>query len=107
MRAAILSPEFAETDAIILEHHGVFTWGDSARESYDRMVATCDRAERWLAENVAALPDASDPGTDPIAIAALRGAASRRAGRALICARPAPCPWTRSPPSAPCRGTAR
>lgn len=88
MRAAILSPEFAETDAIILEHHGVFTWGDSARESYDRMVATCDRAERWLAENVAALPDASDPGTDPIAIAALRGAASRRAGRALI-SRPA------------------
>jgi rhamnose utilization protein RhaD (predicted bifunctional aldolase and dehydrogenase)/NAD(P)-dependent dehydrogenase (short-subunit alcohol dehydrogenase family) len=84
MRTAILSPEFAETDAIILEHHGVFTWGETARESYDRMVAICTRAEEWLADRVASLPTAPPIETDPVVIARLRGAASRLAGRALI-----------------------
>ncbi|MDB5660540.1 MAG: Short-chain dehydrogenase/reductase [Cypionkella sp.] len=84
MRAAILSPEFAAIDAIILEHHGVFTWGQTARESYDRMVEVCAQAEDWLATQVGALPTASTPATDPVAIASLRGAVSRLAGRAML-----------------------
>ncbi|WP_313526057.1 SDR family oxidoreductase [Shinella sp.] len=88
MRAAILSPEFAEADAIILEHHGVFTWGDTARQSYDRMVAICARAEDWLAGRIPSLPVAPQIETDPVVVARLRGAASRLAGRAMI-SRPA------------------
>lgn len=89
MRAALLSPEFAEADAIILEHHGVFTWGDTARESYDRMVAICARAEDWLSARIPPLPATPDAATDPVDIARLRGAVSRIAGRAMI-SRPVP-----------------
>ncbi|MCD1632487.1 SDR family oxidoreductase [Martelella mediterranea] len=84
MREAILSSGLAETDAIILEHHGVFTWGETARESYDRMVAVCTRAEEWLAEHVRSLPEAGESEADPVAIADLRGRVSRMAGRAMI-----------------------
>ncbi|WP_119254922.1 SDR family oxidoreductase [Shinella zoogloeoides] len=89
MRAALLSPEFAEADAIILEHHGVFTWGDTARESYDRMVAICARAEDWLSARIPPLPATPDAATDPVDIARFRGAVSRIAGRAMI-SRPVP-----------------
>lgn len=84
MREALLSPEFVQAEAIILEHHGVFTWGDTARESYDRMVEICARAETWLAGRISSLPAAPQAETDLVVIARLRGAASRLAGRALI-----------------------
>jgi rhamnose utilization protein RhaD (predicted bifunctional aldolase and dehydrogenase)/NAD(P)-dependent dehydrogenase (short-subunit alcohol dehydrogenase family) len=35
-------------EGMILLHHGVFSWGDSAKESYERMIALVDRAERYL-----------------------------------------------------------
>ncbi|UNK40043.1 SDR family oxidoreductase (plasmid) [Shinella sp. H4-D48] len=84
MREALLSPAFAQAEAIILEHHGVFTWGDTARESYERMVEICARAETWLAGRVPSLPASQRIETDPVLIARLRGAASRLAGRALV-----------------------
>ncbi len=34
---------------LVLLKHGLFTWGESARESYERHVELVDRAERWLA----------------------------------------------------------
>jgi rhamnose utilization protein RhaD (predicted bifunctional aldolase and dehydrogenase)/NAD(P)-dependent dehydrogenase (short-subunit alcohol dehydrogenase family) len=88
MRVAILSPEFAQTDAIILEHHGVFTWADSARDSYERMVEICTRAEDWLAARVPSMTAAPLVEADPVDIARLRGGVSRMAGRAMI-SRPA------------------
>src|SRR5690606_14343683 len=33
--------------AMVLLQHGVFTWGETARESYERMIAVVDAAERW------------------------------------------------------------
>ena len=35
--------------AIVLRHHGVFSFGASARESYARMIAVCDRVARFAA----------------------------------------------------------
>lgn len=85
MGAAVRSTEFDKVEAIILEHHGVFTWGDTARESYDRMVAICAEAETWLASRVGPLPvTGQEPATDPVVVTQLRSAASRLAGRALI-----------------------
>jgi len=84
MRAALLAPEFAQVEAIILEHHGVFTWGETAKDSYDRMVMICAQAEGWLQGKVGPLPPAPAPATDPVAIARLRGAVSRLAGRAMV-----------------------
>lgn len=69
---------------IILEHHGVFTWGETARESYDRMIEICAQAEDWLTSNLAPLPDPPNPDVDPVAIAILRGAVARSAGRAVL-----------------------
>jgi len=39
-----------EPSAIILDKHGIFTWGETAMDSYERMVAYVTRAERWLVD---------------------------------------------------------
>ncbi|MCE4537681.1 bifunctional rhamnulose-1-phosphate aldolase/short-chain dehydrogenase [Pelomonas sp. P7] len=37
---------------IILEGHGLFTWGDTAKSCYETTLAMIRLAEQWLAENV-------------------------------------------------------
>ena len=37
-------------DAIILEHHGIFTYSDDARDSYDKMITAVGQAEKWLVD---------------------------------------------------------
>jgi len=37
-----------DASALVLMHHGVITWGDTARESYERMIDAVGAAERWL-----------------------------------------------------------
>ncbi len=59
---------------IVLEKHGIFTWGDSAQESYERMIEAITRAEESLAERGAALA--------PLAVAP-PAPARRRAQRLL------------------------
>ncbi|WP_112311546.1 SDR family oxidoreductase [Pseudogemmobacter bohemicus] len=83
IRAALSAPGIAGRDAIILEHHGVFTWGPTARESYERMIAICGAAEAWIAANLAPLPEAAAV-PEPLAVARLRGLVCHAAGRALI-----------------------
>ncbi|MGH8667440.1 MAG: class II aldolase/adducin family protein, partial [Burkholderiales bacterium] len=47
------------TIGMILMNHGVFSFADSARESYERMIALVDRAERYLKHHKAwSLPSA-------------------------------------------------
>ncbi|MBJ2152238.1 SDR family oxidoreductase [Paracoccus sp. IB05] len=87
IRQALAGAGRAGFDAILLEHHGVFTWGETARQSYDRMIKICGAAEAWIAANLAPLTEAR-PEPDPLGVARLRGLVSRAAGRALI-ARPA------------------
>ncbi len=36
---------------LVLLKHGLFTWGETAKESYERHVELVDRAERWLANS--------------------------------------------------------
>ena len=70
-------PGIGGVQGIILEHHGIFSWGETARESYDRMIALCALAEDWLASELPPLPTppASDPA--PRAVAMLRSAVTR------------------------------
>ncbi|MBN8997948.1 MAG: class II aldolase/adducin family protein, partial [Rhizobiales bacterium] len=84
IRAALLEHDLASFEAILLEHHGVLTWGASAKESYDRMISICAEAEAWLAAHVELPVAASASIADPVAIARLRGAVGGLAGRALI-----------------------
>jgi rhamnose utilization protein RhaD (predicted bifunctional aldolase and dehydrogenase)/NAD(P)-dependent dehydrogenase (short-subunit alcohol dehydrogenase family) len=37
-------------EVIVLERHGIFTMGDSAKESYERMIGAVDRAEGFIAD---------------------------------------------------------
>ncbi|MFK0274813.1 bifunctional aldolase/short-chain dehydrogenase [Ensifer sp. NPDC090286] len=37
-------------DGMILLKHGIFTWSEDPRESYEKMIAAIDRAERRIAE---------------------------------------------------------
>ncbi len=41
---------------VVLLHHGIFSFGESARESYERMISLVDRAERYLTKKVSAVP---------------------------------------------------
>lgn len=58
---AKLAAQVAEThpvaEGLVLLNHGLFTFGESARESYERHIAAVDRAERFIATRVAALGD--------------------------------------------------
>ena len=78
----------ADTIGMILMNHGVFSFGDSARESYERMIALVDRAERYLGERKAwSLPKAKAArGPSHLApdIARLRGTLSAAAGAPMI-----------------------
>jgi rhamnose utilization protein RhaD (predicted bifunctional aldolase and dehydrogenase)/NAD(P)-dependent dehydrogenase (short-subunit alcohol dehydrogenase family) len=37
-------------EVIVLERHGIFTMGGTAKESYERMIRAVDRAERYIAD---------------------------------------------------------
>ncbi|MEZ5962914.1 MAG: bifunctional aldolase/short-chain dehydrogenase [Planctomycetota bacterium] len=38
-----------DCEGIVLQKHGIFTFGDNARDSYERMIELVDRAERFVA----------------------------------------------------------
>ncbi|MPZ45678.1 MAG: bifunctional aldolase/short-chain dehydrogenase [Betaproteobacteria bacterium] len=78
----------AGTSGMILMNHGVFSFADSARESYERMIVLVDRAERYLKRHKAwSLPPArAKPPRRSLRadIARLRCELSDRAGQPLI-----------------------
>jgi rhamnose utilization protein RhaD (predicted bifunctional aldolase and dehydrogenase)/NAD(P)-dependent dehydrogenase (short-subunit alcohol dehydrogenase family) len=74
----------SRTIGVVLLKHGVFAFGATAREAYERMIDLVDRAERYLAENRAwnvvapASPARAEIG--PLELAALRRRISDAAG---------------------------
>src|SRR5215472_6325997 len=72
-------------ECLILSKHGLVTFGETAREAYERMIAFVSRAEDFIARNrksVAASPSARRP--PPVAEVApiVRGACSQKDDRA-------------------------
>ncbi len=76
--------DWSRLEGMILLHHGVFTFGDDARTSYERMIRLVSEAEAAIGEAATAPRGGEHGEADPIALAELRRAASRAAGRALI-----------------------
>ena len=78
--AADVFEQAPDVEGLILHKHGIFTFGDSAREAYERMIALVTRAEERLARNrkavfvTAQLPQAVAPRAAVAPL--LRGAAS-------------------------------
>jgi rhamnose utilization protein RhaD (predicted bifunctional aldolase and dehydrogenase)/NAD(P)-dependent dehydrogenase (short-subunit alcohol dehydrogenase family) len=74
-------------DGMILMHHGVFTWGRTARESYEAMIRLVTMAEEFLDERGAFRAIARDESTgreDLPALSRIRRAVSDAAGRAMV-----------------------
>jgi rhamnose utilization protein RhaD (predicted bifunctional aldolase and dehydrogenase)/NAD(P)-dependent dehydrogenase (short-subunit alcohol dehydrogenase family) len=74
------------TVGVILMQHGIFTFGETARESYERMIALVTTAEEFLAQHDAwELPERVHPRrVDRGAVADLRSSISRAAGAPMI-----------------------
>jgi len=47
--------------AMVLARHGVLTWGDTARESYEAMISAVTRAEEYLSRRTRPAPTPSAP----------------------------------------------
>jgi rhamnulose-1-phosphate aldolase/alcohol dehydrogenase len=52
LKLEALSKAQPELKGIILEGHGLFTWGDTAKSCYETTLAIIKRAEEWLAANI-------------------------------------------------------
>ena len=49
--AAGIQAEAPDTTGMLLAKHGHFTWGDSAKASYDRVIEQTNLVEDWLSQN--------------------------------------------------------
>ncbi len=76
------------TIGMVLMKHGVFSFGATARESYDRMIDLVDRAERYLesrrAWKAVAQDEQARPEVDAVALAELRRRVCSAAGFPLV-----------------------
>ena len=79
-----------QTIGMVLMNHGIFSFGETARESYERMIDLVSRAERFLESRGAwalgPCPQPPDGAPDPVATARLRREISRAAGFPMVLA---------------------
>ena len=73
-------------DGAILMNHGIFTWGETAKESYDRMIELVQLADQYVSSRRRAWPPAPQATArpDPVDRARLRRAVSAAAGRPMV-----------------------
>jgi rhamnose utilization protein RhaD (predicted bifunctional aldolase and dehydrogenase)/NAD(P)-dependent dehydrogenase (short-subunit alcohol dehydrogenase family) len=78
----------AGTLGMVLMNHGLFTFGDNAQESYERMIRLVDEAESHLQQHNAwtLTPETSETEIDTLALAELRRNISDVAGFPVILA---------------------
>ncbi|HUF61435.1 MAG TPA: bifunctional aldolase/short-chain dehydrogenase [Verrucomicrobiales bacterium] len=92
MRQLAEEVDLGAIEGIILRHHGVFTFGDDARTSYERMISLVNEAEAYLESKAPGERYLNaDGGEDLEALAELRRGVSRQSERAVIAS------WDRSP----------
>jgi rhamnulose-1-phosphate aldolase/alcohol dehydrogenase len=68
---------------MVLEKHGLFTWGDTAAESYERTIAAVSRAEQYIGERrrpISVVPSALPSPSEASVLPRLRGALAKLAG---------------------------
>ncbi len=77
--------DWRQVDGLILMNHGVFTFADDARTSYDRMIRVASQAEAYLEERGAINVIArAQPGEDLRALAKIRRLASSAQGASML-----------------------
>ena len=86
-REVVARMDMETTHGLVLMAHGAFSFGGSARESYERMIDLVSRAERYLqAHDAWELQPPAEPGSFGEAddLVSLRSAVAAAAGRPLI-----------------------
>ena len=91
MPGFVLAKQFAsildrldDYDGVVSSHHGLFTFADDARESYEMTIELVDMAEQHLADNFGkSILQPVKPG-DPLRVAHARKCVCHVAGRAQI-----------------------
>jgi rhamnose utilization protein RhaD (predicted bifunctional aldolase and dehydrogenase)/NAD(P)-dependent dehydrogenase (short-subunit alcohol dehydrogenase family) len=77
--------DWSKLDGMILLNHGVFTFDDDAKASYDKMIAIVSKAEDYLAQNAPNNAEASNVSpVDALAIAKIRKQVSELSGKAVL-----------------------
>ena len=87
IRAQTRGIDWRALDGIILMNHGVFSFADDAKSSYERMIALVDRAEKELIAKGAWSAPARKEGAAPFdarALATIRSEVSRIQGAAVV-----------------------
>ncbi len=77
-----------QVQGLILHKHGIFTFGDSAQESYERMIRMVTLAEGRIAHSRAVLAASAQPGTSTGASASASASASTSASASASAASP-------------------
>ncbi|MEN8040466.1 MAG: bifunctional aldolase/short-chain dehydrogenase [Actinomycetota bacterium] len=76
------------TIGIVLMNHGLFTFGDSPKDAYGRMIDLVTEAEQYIRDQAGEEPTGSSPGevrpADRLEIAEMRSRISEAAGRPFI-----------------------
>ena len=85
----IFSEQSSEnTEGMVLMNHGIFTFGTSAKESYDRMIDLVSKAENYLesqnAWDIEVSENLETPNLQVSKIAELRNKISSSAGRSML-----------------------
>ncbi|MEH6550038.1 MAG: SDR family oxidoreductase [Pseudomonadales bacterium] len=83
-RDVINKEDLSAYDAVILEHHGVFTYSDDAKESYDKMIEVVDKSEQYLLDKYGVIEFDAELTVPALTVAKYRKAASELAGTAVI-----------------------
>jgi len=81
---AIRNVNLGNFKGIILQHHGVFTFSDDAREAYEDMIELVTRGEDYIAANRIGTHPTADNDVDLIDLASVRRAVSRARGKAQL-----------------------
>ncbi|MEP7324624.1 MAG: bifunctional aldolase/short-chain dehydrogenase [Gemmatimonadota bacterium] len=79
--------DWRSIDGLVLLNHGVFTFGDDARSSYEKMITLVGKAEEYLSANARKKGDAKPRAVKPGAMAQLawlRKAVSAARGSAMV-----------------------
>lgn len=74
----------AGVDGMVLLNHGIFTWGETAQESYDRMLELVGMAEAFIAGRRGPRRPATESPAPATADGRLRAAVSAAAGAPMI-----------------------
>lgn len=85
--AATAGLDWSRIRAIVLLHHGIFTFDDDARTSYDTMIELVDRAEQFLQQQAStAIRHAASTTTEQelLTLAAMRRMAGDQFGGAVL-----------------------